>query len=287
MKLGFFGMPQEVSSYREAVDISVANGLQYIELYNGWEFDGRLSLPELLQNAGEWKAYADSKGIMVSCFSAHTDVVGPGREAAITKLKNLAEVCAVVGSPYLHHTLAPSLDPAAVTDTDMAFERAVSAVREICDYAAALGVKCLYEPQGMIFNGSRAMERLLNEVGREIALVADVGNPLFVDEPPEQFVARFADRIAHVHIKDYLVKERACGDPGRYWHQTKGGNYLRDTIAGHGHVKLYAVFCSLLKAGYAGAYSLECSGLEHCHPYAAALDIENVKRIYQEVQTLI
>ena len=281
MKLGFFGMPQGVSNYREGVDACVANGLEYIELYNGWEFDGRLMLPELIRNARRWKEYADSRGIRVSCFSAYADVVGENRAAVIQQLKNLAEVCEVLGCPYLHHTLAPSLE-SANTAAGEVFEKAIGAVREIYDYAEAHGVKCLYEPQGLVFNGCQAIQRFLSEVGRDVGLVADFGNPLFVGESAKAFVTRFAHRIAHVHIKDYLVKESSAADPGKYWYQAKNGDYLRDTIIGHGHVPIRSLFRILLEAGYTGAYSLECGGLEHAHPEASALDIENTKRFYQE-----
>ena len=76
----------------------------------------------------------------------------------------------------------------------------------------------------MVLNGildGQAMRKrfddLLGEVDRNVGVVADLGNILFVGETPEEFVARFAGRICHVHAKDYLRKDSRWPDPGKGW----------------------------------------------------------------------
>ena len=82
-----------------------------------------------------------------------------------------------------------------------------------------------------------------------------------------------------MHIKDYLFKSGLNEKPDDYWLETRDGDYLRDTIMGHGSINFEQVFRILRQAGYQGYYSLE-----YCGPEAASnavkVSAENLRRLY-------
>lgn len=243
-----------LSSYKEMVDYAVAHGITQLEILNLLD----LSTPDL-EKARELKAYADEKGVTFPCVSVGLSLVDNDREEAIETVKRYADIAQILGSPYLHHTIALNFsEPQKIADNfELFYSRGLEAVREIFDYAATLGIRTIYEDQGFLFNGCKNFARFLAEVDRNVGVVADFGNIQFVDENVENFIPRFADRIVHVHVKDYMVtngSSRAVED-GEY--TSKGGNYLKPCLVGEGSVHTDAAFEALRAMGYCGSVALE------------------------------
>ena len=67
----------------------------------------------------------------------------------------------------------------------------------------------------------------------------------------------FADRIVHVHVKDYLVTSGNSRGKAADEYTSKGGNYLRGCLIGEGSVHTEAAFQALQAIGYSGFVSLE------------------------------
>lgn len=275
MKLGLFTLPGEITSYRQAVDFAKACDIAAIEPYCDREF----ARPDV-DAARRLADYAGEQGIDICCFSMAVDVAAEDNTAEIERLKRYADVAAAMGSPFLHHTLLPGLthDFARLPFSQL-LQRAVQSIRTVYDYAEQVGVKCVYEDQGYVFNGCERFERLIEAVDREIGVVADLGNILFVGERPEVFVGRFAPWIDHVHIKDYLFQPGCSARPDEHWHTTRDGDYLRDTIIGHGTINFEKIFRILLRAGYQGYYSLEYCGPEDAIK-AIRTSADNLRRFY-------
>lgn len=273
MKTGIFSLPDAEMTFHAAVDYAKELGIHAIEPYPAHEF----ALPDREQ-AKRLAEYAASQNIEICCFSMAIDIVSGDRRAAIERLKRYAEVASALGSPYLHHTLYPSL---SFEGNGLSFKEAlryaVEGVREVYDYAAQLGVQCVYEDQGFYFNGVQRFDDFLGEAGRDVGVVADLGNILFVGEQPEAFVARFASRIKHVHVKDYLYKDSRSPAPGEGWYASRDGGHLRGTIVGHGQVNFQRVFSILNAVGYEGFYSMEYDGLEDAR-LAHRMGLANMKR---------
>ena len=243
-----------IHSYREMVDYAVSHGIQKLETLNILD----LGAPDL-EAARELKAYADEKGITFPCVSVGLSLGDEDREEAIETVKRYADIAKVLGSPYLHHTIALNFsEPQKIADNfEVFYERGIAAVREIFDYAATLGIRTIYEDQGFLFNGKSNFARFLQEVDRNVGVVADFGNIQFVDEHVEAFIDAFRDRIVHVHAKDYVVTAGGSRDiePGEY--TSRGGNYLRGCLIGEGSVHTEAAFRVLQDIGYHGPVSLE------------------------------
>ena len=168
----------------------------------------------------------------------------------------LADAAAEVGSPYLHHTLVMTSDHSAPYEAvlDRVAERAIRIAR----YARRLGLRVLYEPQGMYFNGSdgfRGLYRRVKAECPEVGVCADVGNPMFVDEDPVRFVKEFACEALHVHVKDYRGSD-GNGD------RTRGGRFLIPARIGTGEAHVAECLSALAAAGYTGYFGVEDDGDE-------------------------
>ena len=250
-----------ITSYMEMVDIAEKYGFQAIETINAFE----LSVPDL-EFAKKLRQYADEKNITFACVSVGLDLVGEDREEAIQKVKGYADVTKILGSSYLHHTIAFEFqDPQIIKDNhDLFYERGIAAVREIYDYAESIGIQALYEEQGFLFNGVKAFQQFIQDVDRNIGIVADFGNIMFVDEKVEDFMPHFSDRIMNVHVKDYLVMEEQEREKRPEEYLTYYGNYLKECKLGEGSVDFQNAFEQLKKMNYQGYIALECSPIgEH------------------------
>ncbi len=217
--------------------------------------DPALFTPEL---AAELKKALDAEGLICCCYSAYATLTDPDAEATEQRLLRCAEICAILGSPYLHHTLIGPVFPipASREFAPGAFEEAVERAGRIAQHAAALGVRCIYEDQGFYFNGLDGLQRFFDTMEPYApGFCADVGNCLFVDEEPQGLIEAFHDRLCHVHLKDYF---RSSTPPAKAdtVYRSFGGKYLADALPGDGCLALKECV-RLIGPEYCGFYSLE------------------------------
>ena len=255
-KLSFYTPPMPaIDSYRGTVEAAVLHGLKTVECLNIYEF----ATPDV-EAAKELRAYADACGIRFSCFSVFCNLVGETAAETIEMVKGYADVAAALGSPYLHHTIVPEYaDPQKVTPfAEEYFAQGIRAVREIYDYAAARGVRTIYEDQGFLFNGVRNFGRFLNEVERDVGVVADFGNITQSGESIPDFLKAYAPRVCHVHVKDVRIAEEDLGGGL----STLDGKYMHEVPLGQGDVPFAQAVALLRESGYDGYYALETAASE-------------------------
>lgn len=264
-----------IKTYREMVDYAAAHGITKLETLNILD----LSTPNL-EIARDLKAYADEKGVTFPCVSVGLSLVDDDREARIEEVKRYADIAKILGSPYLHHTIALNFsEPEKIAKNfELYYQRGIAAVREIFDYAGALGIRSIYEDQGFVFNGKATFARFLKDVERNVGVVADFGNIQFADEDVEDFIPAFADQIVHVHAKDYLVTPVGSREklPGEY--TSRGGNYLQACLIGEGSVHTDAAFLALKAIGYQGAVALESDPIGPDEEASFCANLEAVTR---------
>jgi len=263
-----------ITSYLQMVDLAVEHGIYELETLNMLD----LSQPDL-DFARQLRNYADEKGVRIPCASLGMSLVDDDYLEAIETAKRYIDIAAILGSPYFHHTIALDFSNAQhIADNfDLFYERGLYAVRQLFDYAAALGIRTVYEDQGFLFNGVENFSRFLREVDRNVGIVADFGNIQFVDQQVEDFISAFSDRIVHVHVKDYRVTPGFTRSRTSEEYLTKGGNYLLDCPIGEGDVHIEKAFQALQAIGYHGSVSLECSpmGTDETAVFRKNLDIVN------------
>ena len=242
-----------ITTYREMVDYAAAHGVTKLETLNILD----LSTPDP-EVAKDLKAYADSKGISFPCVSVGLSLVDDDREEAIEAVKRYADIAKILGSPYLHHTIALNFsEPQKIAENfELFYERGIAAVREIYDYARTLGIRTIYEDQGFLFNGVRNFERFLDQVERDVGVVADFGNITQAGEDIVDFLKAFASRVCHVHIKD--VRLTADNPDGRGL-PTLDNRYMHEVPLGTGEVPFAEGMALLRQVGYDGYIALETS----------------------------
>ena len=248
----FYSLPYPgIRSYYELIDASAAYGLTRLEAF------GFMELKEAdLEAARAIRRYADEKGVSFCCLSLFANLTGDKGAETCGKLKEYAQVAAILGSPYLHHTVIPECwEPKKVLPHKEALlQEVLPRVREIYDYAQRLGVLAVYEDQGFILNGVSGFREFLERVERPVGIVADFGNILQAGETIEPFVRAFAHRIVHVHLKDYrlpLWRREA------HVTRTLDGHYTVDVPLGAGCIDFAGNIRLLEQSGYRGCYALE------------------------------
>ena len=244
-----------IHSYMEMVDFAAKHGISQLEPLNEMEF----STPDI-EFAQKLKKYADEKGVVFPCVSAGINLVGDDYTAVLEDAKKYIKMTAILGSPYFHHTIALEFqNPQIIKDNmELYYQRGIQAVQELYDYAQQFNVKTIYEDQGFLFNGCRGFQRFLNDIKRDVGVVADFGNIHFVDETIESFIPAFADRIVHVHVKDYFITSPDTREKHADEYLSYGGNYLKDCPIGYGSVPIQKAFRLLQNINYSGSISLEC-----------------------------
>lgn len=255
-KISFYTAPYpEMTSYKQIIDLASEKGLSAIEGFCNFEF----SEPDR-NLAKEIRAYAESKGIVFSCFSLFCDVSGEDAKENIARLCQYADIAAIVGSPFLHHTIANNFwDPqGTLANQETFFKQGIQSVREVYDYAASLGLRTIYEDQGFIFNGVVGFQRFLDAVDRNVGAVADFGNIAQVEEGVEDFIRAFPKHVVHVHVKDLIPVRKEEIGPGCL--ETVNGNWVREVEIGTGTVKIQESIDLLKASGYNGYYSIEYQG---------------------------
>ncbi len=253
-RLAIYSPPYKgIKSYFEMVDIAIDHGLNKVEILNMME----LSKPDI-EFAKKLKAYADEKGVTFPCLSAGLQLV-ENTEGNIETLKRYADVAAVLGAPYLHHTIAYAwLNPDEVySHKEEYFETGIKAVREVYDYAESVGVRVINEEQGFIFNGLENFRRYVSEVERNVGMVADFGNIFFVDENLEDMIPVFAERIVNAHVKDYKIIKKGEFEDLTGGYLTLGHDKIVDAHLGLGDVKIKKILEELKKIGYEGSIAME------------------------------
>jgi len=250
-KICFYTPPfPRVKTYCDMVDVSAEFGLKYIEGFCALD----LATPDI-ETAKRIRKYADSKGIGFSCFSVYINLVGDDRKEQLERLKGYAHVAAILGSPYLHHTIANDFsNPENVLPyKEILFQRGIDAVREIYDYCNPLGVKTVYEEQGFLFNGIEGYKKFLDTVDRDVGVVADFANICQAGDNICDFIEAFSDRIVHAHIKDVVLNN----EQGTTGLKTLTGNYMHEAIIGTGDIDIKRGIELLKKSGFNGYYGIE------------------------------
>lgn len=264
---------------KQVVDAAIKQGFGAIEPFPTEDLD-------TVEQARELGKYIRGAGLSVSCFSTCAELLGPEGAENVRLMRRRIDMAAAMGAPYFHHTIHPQLTLPRAGELSylQALQQAVPELRELCAYAADRGVLCVYEDQGLYFNGCEGMRRLTEALdGAPFGLVADLGNILFVDEQPEDYIGAFSSRIVHVHCKDYLRKPGSEPCPGKGWYVTRHGDYLRDTICGHGAVNFPACFRVLDQMGYDGWYSLEYAAMEPAS-FGIGYALENLRQYHDLIR---
>jgi sugar phosphate isomerase/epimerase len=237
------------------IDHVKETGFDYIEFTNHITFD-----------AEEVAKYVKDKGLYVCSYTVGADLINGDVNAEVVRLKGCLDVANVLGAPFLRHDIAWSLGAGCKSWRDVV-AKTVDPIREVADYAQSLGIRTMTENHGYLLQDSERVEALILAVNHEnFGWLIDLGNFMCADEAPEYATGIAIPYAFHVHAKDFLFKSGAEGNPGADWFPTRGGNFLRGTVVGHGVVPIKQQMAMLKNSGYKGGISVEFEGAEEALP---------------------
>jgi sugar phosphate isomerase/epimerase len=229
----------------------------------------------------------DRVGIDVVAYTIGADFLsGSGGDwrAEAVRLQDEIRVAECLGAPAMRHdaTFGYAADHVGPRSFDDALEALAAGCRSVTEFAAGLGIRTMVENHGFFCQDSDRVEKLVNAVNHpNFGVLVDMGNFLCVDEDPAAAQGRLMPYAFHVHAKDFHVKPGTAPDPGRGWFPTRGGNWLRGAIIGHGEVPIVQCLRIMKRAGYDGVLSIEFEGLED--PIEGiAMGLENLRRYVAE-----
>lgn len=186
-------------------------------------------------------------------------------EAEIERLKGEVHIAQALGATGMRHDatigyLGTYQGPRGFED---ALPSLIEGCRAVTQYAAAYGIKTMVENHGFFCQDSERVEKLANGVNHpNFGVLIDMGNFLCVDEDPAVAMGRLMPYAVHIHAKDFHMKSGEKPNPGAGWFQSRGGNYLRGAIIGHGEVPVHQCLRIMKNHGYDGTISIEYEGME-------------------------
>lgn len=215
---------------------------------------GPVSLNSTREEMLELKAFAEELGLEFYSVASglywtynYTSNLEENREKAKAITRKQLEVASYLGCDTIlvvPGAVKVAFDPESeLVEYDVAYERALSALKELAPYAEELKVSIGVENVWNKFLLTPLeMARFIDEVGSDyVGSYFDVGNVMYIGYP-EHWIKVLGSRIKKVHLKDYRV---AAG----------GLHGFVDLLAGE--VNWPAVMDQLNKVGYDGWVSAE------------------------------
>lgn len=213
------------------------------------------------------RAEADRLGLEISGYSVSADLLAGSNgdlNAEIEKVKKKVDIAALLGVPVMRHDVASGkfVGGREYRGFINVVDILADGCRKITEYAAEKGLRTAVENHGYFCQDSDRVELLINTVAHpNFGIQVDMGNFLCADENPVIAVSRCAPYAFNVHAKDFLFKSGQEDQPEGFF-MTRGGNFLRGTVVGHGIVPVKQCVAALKRAGYDGYLTLEFEGVE-------------------------
>ncbi len=248
-----------------------------------------IAVPEgktLIEFSKELRAEADRVGIEIANYTIGADFIGGcegNLDAEIERLKGEVDIAEILGAPGMRHDITYSLkaDDPSLRSFEAALPRLAAGCRAVTEYAAQKGIKTMTENHGFISQDSERVERLITAVGHtNFGALVDFGNFFCADEDSGIAVGRLAPYAFHAHAKDFHFKAGTEVNPGEGWFMTRGGNFIRGAIIGHGNVPLLQSIRALKRTGYDGVLSIEFEGMEDPHQ-GIRIGLENLRKLVE------
>ena len=212
--------------------------------------------------------YLKQVGIEACCFCVGSDFINGSNgdlQAEIERVKGRVDIAAAYGCKFMRHDATPGFYTSRKHSRgfDNALPRLVEGYRAVTEYAATKGIKTCIENHGFFAQDAERVEKLINAVANDnFGALVDIGNFSCADEYNPRSVGIMAPYAFHAHAKDFHIKSGNGDNPGTGFFMSRGGNYLRGAIIGHGDVPIKQCINALKRAGYDGYLMIEFEGME-------------------------
>lgn len=186
-------------------------------------------------------------------------------DAEISRLKGEVDIAAALGAGIMRHDATGGYDKE--NRRQRGFKNAlpdiVRGYKEVTEYAKTRKLRTCIENHGLFCQDSARVEAIINGVADDnFGALVDIGNFMCADENPAVAVGNLAPYAFHVHAKDFHVKSGSGFVPPQGYFMTRGGNFLRGAIIGHGEVPVLQCLRILKNSGYNSFVTVEFEGME-------------------------
>ncbi len=208
---------------------------------------------------------AEKAGIEIAAYCIGADLL-KDTDKEIGRLKGEVDVAAALGAKVMRHDASGGFakETRGQRGFANAFPMLVRGYKEVTEYAQTKGIRTCIENHGYFCQDSARVEAIINGVAHEnFGALVDIGNFMCADEDPAVAVGNLAPYAFHVHCKDFHFKKGTEFVPDEGFFGTRGGNFLRGAIIGHGVVPVAQCLRILKNSGYNGYYTVEFEGMEH------------------------
>ena len=250
-ELGIYGMIEKAAEMG-------FDGFEFVE--SGW-----MDVPDgELVKIGQ---AAKSAGLEPVNLCVGADLInGSGGDSAreVERLCRLLDKAALLGVRQMRHDITSGVwGKKHGIGYPYVVSRLAECCRKVSEYAKTIGLRTMTENHGYYSQDADRVASLIDAVDSDnFGALLDLGNFMCADEKPEISSSKLAPYAFHVHAKDFLFKPRTELCPGAGWFRTRGGNWLRGTVIGHGVACIPQSVQTLRRSGYDGWLSVEFEGLE-------------------------
>ena len=220
-------------------------------------------------------------GLEIGSYTVGADFINGSDgdlDAEIQRVKGEVDIARILGAKLMRHdaTIGFPKDHKGPRDFDAALPRLIEGCRAVTEYAQQFGIKTMIENHGFCQDSDR-VEKLINGVNHpNFGLLLDMGNFVCVDESPEIAMGKLMP-MPSMSMPRIFIKSGMHPDPGKGWFRSRGGNYLRGAIIGHGDVAIPQCLRIIKDSGYEGALSIEFEGLEDPR-MGVEIGLDNLRR---------
>ncbi len=236
--------------------------------------------------AASLAAEAARVGIEISNYAVGADFLHGSDgdlDREVERLCGQVDIARILGCPTLRHDVTDGNTDCQWQGYDSVLERLADGCRRVSEYACGCGIRTMTENHGFFSQDSLRVEKLINTVASDnFGWLLDMGNFLCADDDPATAAGRAARYAFYVHAKDFIVKSGQTPNPGQGFFLSRGGNFLRGTIVGHGDVPVVSCLRALKRVNYDGYIAIEFEGMEDCLS-GISIGLANLKRYAAEV----
>jgi sugar phosphate isomerase/epimerase len=231
-------------------------------------------------------AHAKEVGLEVPIYTTGANFFVKDPEQEVERICKHIDIASECGIPLLRHDITWNYYPEyeGVKTYQNVIEAVAPVISKVADYAKSKGVMTCSENHGRLMQDSNRMVELFNAVNnKNYGFLCDIGNFGGVDEDCFTSVSRLMELIVHVHAKDCFTRSGMMYNPGRGYNLSRGGNYRRATVFGHGNVPTFQILNAIRASGYDGYVSLEFEGMEPPME-GVTIGTENLQRMIRDIE---
>lgn len=278
-------------SYQQLINAEKETQLSIMKLAKEAGFDGieftDLSVPGGMSEsdyASLIREESEKLSLPVIAYTVGANLLGERTlDEEVERVCKKVDIAQILGADKLRHDAAWSVpeDIKSYAGFEQILPILTDGCRRITEYAQTKNITTMIENHGFFCQDSDRVERIITGTANpNFGALIDVGNFCCADENSTVAVGNLARYAKHVHAKDFHIKSGNGLNPGKGFFKSRGGNYLRGSIIGHGDIPVFQCLSILKSNGYDNYVSVEFEGMESCLD-GISVGFDNLKKMIE------